>query len=411
MRVRVNRGMPVGAVELVESLEPLFAPAPVRLSRVGTRDGASTAWSVVPSLRRPIVLVPAANRDAAVAFRPSRAGSGGRKMRALAFLQHTGLLRLLPLPKVVVERSRVEDLLGVVREVVGDADDLVVRLGRRRFNRAVVLVVLGRSGDIGAFVKVARSAEGQAALELEYRNLLAMVERPVTGLRPPQPLGYWRSGGVDFLALEPLLSDEVHPPRPLPVAQMLRLAGRAPSPGPEGAAAPAMVDSDYVRRLRARVEELTDPEQRAWVVRALDKIVEKHGQVPLPMGPWHGDWVPWNMVRRGDEVLLWDWEHFTADVPCGFDHVHYLAQDIRTEIGTDAAAEDRWVVEASSELDRDWALSPAQIEAVLRLYLIEVNVRYLQDRQDDPLGTPPRAGWSVDLLARLDPDTTWSHVA
>ena len=403
--------MSVGAAELVESLEPLFAPAPVKLARVGTRDGRTASWSVVPSLRRPIVLVPAANRDAAVAFRPSRAGRGGRKMRALAFLQHTGLLRLLPLPKVVVERSRVEDLLDVVREVVGDADDLVVRLGRRRFNRAVVLVVLGRSGDIAAYVKVARSDDGQAALELEYRNLLTMLDRPVTGLRPPRPLGYWRTGGVDFLALEPLLSDEVHPPRPLPVAQMRRLAGREPGPGSAGGAAPLVTDSAYVRRLRARIDELTDPEQRTWVLRALDKIMANHGQVALPMGPWHGDWVPWNMVRRNDDVLLWDWEHFTIDVPCGFDHVHYLAQDIRTEVGTDAAAEDRWIAEASSELGREWALGPEQIDAVLRLYLIEVNVRYLQDRQDDPLGTPPRAGWSVDLLARLDPDTTWSHVA
>jgi hypothetical protein len=224
------------------------------------------------------------------------------------------------------------------------------------------------------------------------------------------PQGYWRSKDLDFLALEPLLSDEVRRSRPLPVAQMRRLAGLG-VPGAGSAAAPALADSDYVRRLRTRISALTDPEQRGWVIRSLDRIEQKHGQVPVPLGPWHGDWVPWNMARRGDDVLLWDWEHFDVDVPLGFDHVHYLAQDIRTDVGTDAAAEDRWMDEASRELDQEWGLSRAQIAAVLRLYLIEVNVRYLQDRQDDPLGTPPRAGWSVDLLERLDPDPSRSHVA
>jgi hypothetical protein len=117
------------------------------------------------------------------------------------------------------------------------------------------------------------------------------------------------------------------------------------------------------------------------------------------------------MARRGGDVLLWDWEHFSLEVPLGFDAAHYLAQDIRLEIGTDAGAEDRWLAEASQELARHWELDEAQIEAVLRLYLIEVNVRYLQDREDDPLGTPPRAGWSCDLIRRLEPATTWSSVA
>jgi hypothetical protein len=271
-------------------------------------------------------------------------------------------------------------------------------------------VALSHDGGVGSFVKVARSTEGKEALELEYRNLVRVVEHPVAGLRPPQPQGYWRSRDLDFLALEPLLSDEMHGSRPVPVAQMLRLAGVGAEPHRAGSAAPALKDSDYVRRLRMRASALTDPAQRGWVVGALDRIVEKRAQVPVPLGPWHGDWVPWNMAWRGDDVLLWDWEHFAEGVPAGFDHVHYLAQDIRLEVGTDAAAEDQWLAEARTGLDQDWGLDQAQIEAVLRLYLIEVNVRYLQDRQDDPLGTPPRSGWSSDLLARLDPDPSLSHV-
>jgi hypothetical protein len=289
MRVTV---MQERGAELVQTLEPLFPPPRPRLSRLGGRPHRGDAsWAVVPSLRRPIVLVPPGNRAAALAFRPARSGAGGRKMRALAFVQRRGLMRLLPLPRVVVRRSQVAGLLDLVERVVDGADDLVVRLGRRRFNRAVVLVVLGRAGDIRSFVKVAGSSEGKGALELEYQNLLRVLDRPVPGLRPPRPQGYWRSRDLDLLALEPLLSDEVHRTRPIPVAQMRGLAGLGAG-SHVGAAGPELAESDYVRRLRSRAAALTDREQRTWVVGALDRIMQKHAQVRVPLGPWHGDWVP-----------------------------------------------------------------------------------------------------------------------
>ena len=390
--------------ELLATVGPLFAPGAPRLSRFARSGGGRTCWMVVPSLRHPIVLVPPGNEAAAVAFRPPRPGRGGRRMRTLAFLQRKGLMRYLPLHRLVLESDEVTSLLRLLQAVVEDVDDIVLRLGRRRHNRALVLLALGANGEVCSFIKIARSGSGKNALEWEYQNLLQMLERPVPGLQAPRPQGYWRSRDLDFLALEPLITQELHVSRPVPVTQMRALAEK------QSSATRPIVDAELVQRLRGKAAELRDPDRRTWALGALDRTLEDWGQVPVPLGPWHGDWVPWNMARRGETVLLWDWEHFEAEVPCGFDHVHYLAQDIRLGGGVDAPAEDRWVREAATALSNDWGLDRSQQQVVLRLYLIVVNVRYLLDRQDDPAGIPPRRGWSHELLERLDLDAPRADV-
>jgi hypothetical protein len=110
------------------------------------------------------------------------------------------------------------------------------------------------------------------------------------------------------------------------------------------------------------------------------------------------------MAREGDEVLLWDWEHFDLDALRAWDHLHYIAQDLRNRSGTTPAAEDAWLTEAHQVLADDWALDGPQRHAVLRAYLLEINLRYLHDRQADPLGNPGRSGWARELVERLGSD-------
>jgi hypothetical protein len=109
------------------------------------------------------------------------------------------------------------------------------------------------------------------------------------------------------------------------------------------------------------------------------------------------------MSRKDGEVFLWDWEHFDLDSLASWDHAHFLAQDLRVRLGTDAAAEDAWLAEADEALSTDWGLDEDQRAAVLRAYLLQVNLRYLHDRQEDPRGTPEREGWARELVDRLDP--------
>jgi hypothetical protein len=69
--------------------------------------------------------------------------------------------------------------------------------------------------------------------------------------------------------------------------------------------------------------------------------------------------------------------------------------------GTDRRVEDRWVREATEWLLNTFQLSTPQIRATILAYLLEVNVRYLRDREEDPRGIPPREGWGLPLIDRL----------
>ncbi|GAA1006297.1 hypothetical protein [Streptomyces rhizosphaericus] len=83
----------------------------------------------------------------------------------------------------------------------------------------------------------------------------------------------------------------------------------------------------------------------------------------------------------------------------GFDHVHFLAQEQRSR-GTDIRNEDLWLGDAHAVLADAWDLDGDQRSAVLRGYLLEVNLRFVRDRQLDD-APPARAGWARELVERL----------
>ena len=114
--------------------------------------------------------------------------------------------------------------------------------------------------------------------------------------------------------------------------------------------------------------------------------------MPVRHGSWHGDWTPWNMSRTGTRVLLWDWEHFAHGVPLGFDALHYRAQELRNGGRTDHAAERLWLSEAPGLLAQDAELRSNVVHVVVTAYLLEVNLRYVLDRQGTALERTPRTG-------------------
>ena len=127
-----------------------------------------------------------------------------------------------------------------------------------------------------------------------------------------------------------------------------------------GTAAPPRhrsAETALLRRLHRTAEALAAASpDTGWLVEHAQRLAEQHAEQPVVVASWHGDWVPWNMTRDGDQVLLWDWEHYEDDVLAGFDHLHYLAQTRRMRDGTDPAAEDAWLDEARAALTTDWGL-------------------------------------------------------
>jgi thymidylate kinase len=65
---------------------------------------------------------------------------------------------------------------------------------------------------------------------------------------------------------------------------------------------------------------------RALLNEAWQKLKKEHKEKEITMGLSHGDFVPWNMVWKGKEVFLYDWESACYKAPVGIDLVHFLFQ-------------------------------------------------------------------------------------
>lgn len=138
-----------------------------------------------------------------------------------------------------------------------------------------------------------------------------------------------------------------------------------------------LADSGFWGALRDEIAVLQgDAEERrlaALVMACRDGLEHDHGDTPLLVGRWHGDWVPWNMGRHGGELHVWDWEHSAPGVPAGFDHLHWRFQVALVLHGrplADAVAAVRTA--AAGELA---AVPPEHRTLVANLYLLEMFMR------------------------------------
>jgi hypothetical protein len=386
-----------GLLEVAGRLWP--APATVQLVR-DARQPARVArdWLILPSLGKPWLLLPAWSATAADALlRDDHGQRSPQIVHALAVLHRQRMLARIPLPRLRVSSPGTVDTIETeLTRILHKSSDVVVRLGRRRWNRSVVLRPLDAAGRTLAYVKSAASQSGVDALRREREHLRRVATLGPRLVEWPEVLhhGSWRD--LDLLALSPLIGDGSTKNRSrAPSAAMRALAlsaerGRQP-----------VAETDLSNKLAGDIQRLSHSEQRSRLRSAVDLTMSRLGQVKVPIGCWHGDWVPWNMTSHGDRVLLWDWEHFAEGVPIGLDGVHYRAQQLRMFKGTDRRVEDRWVREATEWLLNTFQLSTPQIRATILAYLLEVNVRYLRDREEDPRGIPPREGWGLPLIDRL----------
>lgn len=389
--------------DVMRSLWP--HPSVVRFGgwRQGTLSERAEEWLVLPSKSKPMWLLPANRRDAAKALLRHDPGQRhARTLTVLALLQSRGLLRRLPLARVLVEvRSPETTVAAHLTRMLGQQVAVCVRFGRRRWNRTLVLQVLGDSGRTCAFVKMTTDPSAVETLDREGATLRRAADL-LRGSRVQCPELLWRGTWREYTmlamsALVPTVASAGDPDSPasIPVTHMLELALSVRAPGME------VIQANYTARQSRSIDQLSTSTDALVLRQAHTFLLEQYGEVSLEVGAWHGDWVPWNMAWSGENVLLWDWEHFAEDVPIGWDLVHYRAQQLRIGVGTGAAEEDRWLAETPSLLERELGLDARSSFALMLSYLIEVNIRYVADRAAETQIMPPRAGWGLPLLTRL----------
>lgn len=382
-------------VEVAELLWPV--PNEVVISRRFRPGCSSREWLVLPGLRRPWLLLPASGGAVSSALERHDSGQRSRWAYVVAqWLHRHGLLSLLPLNRlrIVSPDADAETVEDPLRTMIGDFRHLVIRLGRSREGRHVVLRPVTDTGQTVAFVKLTDSDRGAAALHIEATNLERLRDLDPAGVCGPVLLGEHRWRGSALMAMTPMVGDGGGQRQEgIPTAAMRSLALASPgNPRP-------FAKTPFFARLEESIHGLPSSlrSQISGLVEAFDR---RWGQLEVPIGCWHGDWVAWNMSVLGGDVQLWDWEHFAEGVPLGFDVLHFTAQTARATSGTGSGTEQGWLAEGPALAATVFDLTPEQVRPITVAYLLEVNARFLADRRDTP-ASAVRQGWGLPMVAGL----------
>jgi hypothetical protein len=371
-------------------------PAPARPSA----SGAGREFIILPTARRPRLIVPASPRPAAAALR--RYGEPGTLRARLATRGLGAALRSGAGQAVLRDRLRIDvpagtpTIDGYLSEQLGVEVCVSMHLGAARANRKPVLQLLTADGVTVGFAKIGVSPLTSELVKSEQGALVRLGRAGLSGLRVPPVLHAGRWQGLQVLVLGPLPVWQRRvrlAPGALPraMAEIARVAGIERA---------QLAESGYWQGLAGRLAAADQTPDRSGLAAAVDEIGTRAGGRELRFGAWHGDWTPWNMASTGAGLLVWDWERFTVGVPLGFDALHWWLQSQVVPGRRDPRAAAAGCVAGAARL-----LAPLDIPAdksrlTALAYLAELATRYLADRQAAAgarLGAPGQ--WLIPALA------------
>jgi hypothetical protein len=383
----------------------LLWPEPLELG-VGTDAHGSLhrEFLLLPSARRPRLLVPRGRRASVAAVRGYGVGRG-RAARVLAAGLTAGLATGLA-PLVLRDRVRVVDRSGRggatsieahLSAVLGTDVVVSMYLGAPRANRKPVLQVLTPEGRTVAYVKVGVDPLTRRLVRAEADALRVLADAGLDRTTVPGVLHAGAWNGLELLAQSPLPVGES---RARPSAEQVA-AAQGEVAGIGRTQVGPLATSPYWADLTARIAELPDTPAAATLAELAVRIEKELGEVPLDLGAWHGDWTPWNTASAGDRLLVWDWERFAVGVPVGYDALHWALQtDLVNHLADPGEAARESLVRAGSVLER-FGLSTDQVRATAVSYLAELAARYLADRQAEAGARLGDVGtWLLPAVAR-----------
>jgi hypothetical protein len=365
------------------------------------RSPVVTEYVVVPDARRPRLLVPTRSRRIAAAAVRRYAEPQSR----IARLKRDAVVAALRTPGAasVLLRHRVRicgPTQGTIDGYLCDALDadlaISVHIGPARANRKPVLQLIGADGHTLGFAKLGTGPLTRRLVRAETTALSALSHVGLRDLTVPRVLHSGQWNGHQVLVQSPL---PVWRPRAPLIAGRLGAAMREVA-GCCGISRSWLATSPYWAELRERLADVSDRPEGAALGAAARSLVDRTGDVDLRYGAWHGDWAPWNMAALADTLLVWDWERFTTGVPLGFDAVHYELQR-RIQSTSDASAAVEATLAAAPALLEPFEATGDAARVTALLYLVDLAVRYLADRQAEAgarlgvLGT-----WLLPVLVR-----------
>ena len=342
-------------------------------------------YVVLPSLRRPGLLIPATSRrPAAAAARQYllMPGRGGRvATEAVAIALRSGLPQRLSRSRLGifvapdVAAAELPDLVlrHHLAAVLGRADvELAVRVGATRPNGKPVVQVAEPGGAVLAYAKVGWNELTRPLVAAEAEALRSIAARAAEprAFRVARLLhaGDWH--GNTLTVVEPLVGGTPvrSPDPPRDATHELALGG------PVGREPLGL--SGWWYDARARIDA-AGPALRP----AADAIAAEAGDLMLGFGRGHGDWTPWNMRHLDGRLVVWDWERSRDGVPVGLDALHYgllVALNVRKLPPPRAVADT--LARAPAWL-ADLGEPPEAARLILCLELLEMSLRFAEARQ------------------------------
>lgn len=361
------------------------APYTVCLGRPSSRQWAAQSYLVLPGAADPRRLIPLESRraSAAAVLHGARDEALGNRLRAaaLAGALRCGLAQRLLRDRFTVRAAHPgEEQEDSIREhlgaVFGEPVALSLRLGPPRANLKPVIEVLGRRGHCLGYAKIGINELTSRLVQHEATVLAELAATHPLTTQVPEVLhvGEWRGLAVLVLSPLPLGAASRQPPASMVSRSMLEVAGST------GSASIVLRNSAFARRLAANAEAAA---AEGWdhAAREVRRTLEELAEHDLAFGRWHGDWHPGNMAAGSDgRLLLWDWERSSPDVPTGLDALH-----LQVQAGVLARRPPSESVGAlrtkATGLLAPFGVHEGQADDVVRLYLAEILLRYVHDRQ------------------------------
>lgn len=382
---------------LTEVLHLLY-PKPCRTD--GEPGPLVAEYLVVPNAHRPRLLVPtlspAVSAAAVRRYAEPQSRMARLKRDAVVAAVHARATGLLFRDRIRVTGPVSAGIDGYLSDALRRDLAVSIHIGPARANRKPVLQLLSPDGDTFAFGKLGTGPLTRSLVKAETAALIAIGDSGLTKLTVPRVLhaGQWRGLEVLVQSALPVWLPRAPLTRRRLTAAMIDLAGcRGLTTGP-------LTGSGYWHELRGRLSTVADRAEGAALAAAVDVLAAHSGETALRYGAWHGDWAPWNMANLAGTLLVWDWERFATGVPLGFDAIHHELQK-RIQSTGDARAAVEGCVHQADELLAPFGVAPVAREITALLYLVDLAVRYLTDRQAEAgarlgvLGT-----WLLPVLIR-----------
>lgn len=388
--------------EVCELLWPEPARARVCRRHASSAGQPDSEFLVVPTSRRPRLVVPRDRRAGAAALRGyGEAGSAQTRLAtgALRVMLASGLGAIVLRDRLVVRAppgsQTIESYLGAV---LGRSVLISTHLTAARANRKPVLQVLTADGETVCYAKIGTNDLTSALVRSEHAALTRLASSRLTAIQVPKVLASGRWQGMEILLLAPLPVWR----RRTPLRPGQLTAAMAELAAAQRTESAPLAASRYWQRLQARLRDAPAGAERTALLTALERTAARAGDLPpLGYGAWHGDWTPWNMASIAGSLLVWDWERFSADTPVGFDALHYWLQERVVPGRQDPAQAAADCVRRAPEILAPWGIGQPVASLTAIAYLAELSVRYLSDRQEQAgarLGAPGK--WLIPAITR-----------